>query len=72
MLITCICTYTLTHTHTQEFFISKERAVQVRSGSRVGSSDFGVNAKRLNYIAKGLREGGWTIEDISPATHPVP
>jgi len=39
-----------THTHTQEFFISKDRTVQVRSASRVGSSDFGVNAKRLNYI----------------------
>ena len=34
-----------------EFYMAKDGAVQVRSGSRVGSSDFGVNAKRLNYIA---------------------
>ena len=53
-----------------EFFISKDRQVQVRSGSRVGSSDFGVNAKRLNYIAAGLRDKGWTIDDITPQTHP--
>ena len=34
-----------------EFYMAEDGAVQVRSGSRVGSSDFGVNAKRLNYIA---------------------
>ena len=33
--------------------------VAVRSASRVGDSDFGVNAKRLNYIAARLREKGW-------------
>ena len=53
-----------------EFFINGDRKVQVRSASRVGSSDFGVNAKRLNYIASGLRESGWTIAEITPKTHP--
>lgn len=54
-----------------EFAISEDRkGVQVRSSSRVGSSDFGVNAKRLNYIAAGLREKGWSIDEISPASHP--
>ena len=53
-----------------EFFITEDRSVQVRSSSRVGSSDFGVNAKRLNYIAAGLRDKGWAIEEITPQTHP--
>ena len=29
--------------------------VAARSSSRVSDSDFGVNAKRINFIAKGLR-----------------
>ena len=37
-------------------------AVQVRSSSRVGYLDFGVNAKRLNYIAQQLRSRGWDAE----------
>jgi len=52
-----------------EFAISKDRSVQVRSSSRVGATDFGVNAKRLNYIAAGLRSSGWTADDITPKTH---
>jgi len=43
--------------------------VMVRSSSRVGQTDFGVNAARLNYIAAGLREQGWTIDEITPKTH---
>ena len=39
--------------------------VAVRSASRVGDSDFGVNAKRVNYIAKGLREKGWTAAAVA-------
>merc|ERR1719163_281934 len=53
-----------------EFYMAEDGAVQVRSGSRVGSSDFGVNAKRLNYIAAGLRKEGWTIDEITAKTHP--
>ena len=52
-----------------EFAIAEDRTVQVRSSSRVGSSDFGVNAKRLNYIAAGLRKNGWSIDEITPKTH---
>jgi uncharacterized protein (DUF1499 family) len=32
----------------------------------VGDSDFGVNPKRINYIAKGLREKGWAAEGVKP------
>ncbi len=49
--------------------IGGERAVQVRSSSRVGYLDFGVNAKRLNYIAKALRAEGWDAKGVDPATH---
>mmetsp|Transcript_31802 Transcript_31802/g.66892 ORF Transcript_31802/g.66892 Transcript_31802/m.66892 type:complete len:222 (-) Transcript_31802:227-892(-) len=34
-------------------------SVAVRSSSRVGDSDLGVNAKRLNYISAALRAEGW-------------
>ena len=43
--------------------------IQVRSSSRVGYLDFGVNAKRLNYIAKSLREDGWDAPGVDPSTH---
>ena len=39
-------------------------AVQVRSSSRVGYLDYGVNAKRLNYIAQQLRNRGWDAEGV--------
>ena len=44
-------------------------AVQVRSSSRLGYLDFGVNAKRINYIAKALREKGWEAEGVALETH---
>ena len=34
---------------------------QVRSQSRVGESDMGVNAKRVSYLAAELKEKGWAI-----------
>lgn len=43
--------------------------VMVRSASRVGVTDFGVNAVRLNCIAAKLRAKGWTIAEITPETH---
>jgi uncharacterized protein (DUF1499 family) len=46
-----------------------ERAVQVRSSSRLGYLDFGVNAKRLNYIAKALRAKGWDAPGVDYKTH---
>ena len=45
------------------------KGVMVRSASRVGVTDFGVNAVRLNYIASKLRAKGWTIAEITPQTH---
>ncbi|KAJ8598137.1 hypothetical protein CTAYLR_007426 [Chrysophaeum taylorii] len=38
--------------------------VQVRSSSRVGDSDLGVNAKRINYIAQALQAKGWDAPAI--------
>merc|ERR1712157_238636 len=40
--------------------------VAVRSSSRVGDSDLGVNSKRLNYIAKALTAKGWTAGAVNP------
>ncbi|CAE7835518.1 KIF18A [Symbiodinium sp. CCMP2592] len=36
-----------------------DSSVAVKSASRLGDSDFGVNAKRCNYIAAALRAKGW-------------
>ncbi|EJK58322.1 hypothetical protein THAOC_21568 [Thalassiosira oceanica] len=36
-------------------------AFEVRSSSRVGDSDLGVNGKRLAYIGNILKEKGWSI-----------
>jgi uncharacterized protein (DUF1499 family) len=44
-------------------------AVQVRSSSRIGYLDFGVNAKRLNYIAQDLRAKGWTAPGVDFSVH---
>lgn len=46
-----------------------EHAVQVRSSSRVGYLDFGVNAKRINYIAKQLRGQGWDAVGVDYDSH---
>ena len=37
----------------------EETGVSIRSSSRTGASDLGVNAKRINYIAAALRAKGW-------------
>jgi len=44
--------------------------VLVRSSSRLGYLDYGVNALRLNWISERLRERGWTAEELTPTTHP--
>merc|ERR1712008_273601 len=44
------------------------QGIMVRSASRVGVTDFGVNAIRLNYIADKLRQNGWKIAEITPET----
>lgn len=43
--------------------------IQVRSASRVGITDFGVNGIRLNYLASKLREKGWTVDEITDKSH---
>lgn len=45
------------------------RIFQVRSSSRLGFLDLGVNAKRLNWISKALRAKGWTAPAITRDTH---
>jgi len=46
-----------------------DRNVQVRSSSRIGYLDFGVNAKRLNWIAKALRQKDWKAAGVDFDTH---
>jgi uncharacterized protein (DUF1499 family) len=50
-------------------FAVMDGAVQVRSSSRLGYLDFGVNAKRLNAIAAALRKLGWEAEGVNFKTH---
>ena len=52
-----------------EFAMSADGTVMVRSASRVGQTDFGVNAKRLNFLASALRDKGWAIDEITAKTH---
>ena len=35
--------------------------VEVRSSSRMGSSDLFVNKKRLEYLGRRLKEMGWNV-----------
>ena len=53
-----------------EWLLGKDGLVTLRSSSRVGSTDFGVNGKRLNFIADGLRKSGWKIDEITTKSHP--
>lgn len=53
-----------------EWLMGKDGLVTVRSSSRVGQTDFGVNASRLNYIAAELRKKGWVIDEITAKSHP--
>ena len=47
------------------------KLVRVRSASRTGFLDFGVNAKRINWFASALNsKGGWSTVLITPETHP--
>jgi uncharacterized protein (DUF1499 family) len=43
--------------------------VHVRSSSRIGYLDYGVNAKRLNYLAAALRAKGWDSPGVDLKTH---
>lgn len=53
-----------------EFAITGGKGVQVRSSSRIGSLDLGVNAKRLNWISADLRAKGWTAPAITKEDYP--
>lgn len=46
-----------------------DNVVQVRSASRLGYLDFGVNAKRINYLANALRQKGWDAPGVLLETH---
>ncbi len=51
-------------------FAVTNKGVQVRSSSRIGSQDLGVNAKRLNWISAELRAKGWTAPTIIKDDYP--
>ncbi len=48
----------------------KINQVEVRSSSRLGYLDYGVNSRRLNYLAKALRDLGWDAPGVDLKTHP--
>ena len=51
-------------------FAVTDGEVQVRSSSRLGFLDLGVNAKRLNWISAELRAKGWTAPAITEEDYP--
>jgi len=51
-------------------FAVTDGGVQVRSSSRTGFLDLGVNAKRLNWISAELRGKGWTAPAITKEDYP--
>eukprot|EP00550_Attheya_septentrionalis_P004097 CAMPEP_0198294108 /NCGR_PEP_ID=MMETSP1449-20131203/20704_1 /TAXON_ID=420275 /ORGANISM="Attheya septentrionalis, Strain CCMP2084" /LENGTH=282 /DNA_ID=CAMNT_0043993965 /DNA_START=117 /DNA_END=963 /DNA_ORIENTATION=- len=50
-------------------YLGGDRVVNIRSSSRVGYLDFGVNAKRVNYIANILKAKGWNAPGVDFASH---
>lgn len=48
---------------------SENLVVQVRSSSRIGYLDYGVNAKRLNFIAETMRAKRWDSPGVDLKTH---
>lgn len=47
----------------------KDNSVQVRSSSRLGYLDYGVNAIRINYLADALKAKGWDAPGVELETH---
>eukprot|EP00522_Entomoneis_paludosa_P008589 CAMPEP_0172441940 /NCGR_PEP_ID=MMETSP1065-20121228/2448_1 /TAXON_ID=265537 /ORGANISM="Amphiprora paludosa, Strain CCMP125" /LENGTH=188 /DNA_ID=CAMNT_0013191571 /DNA_START=20 /DNA_END=586 /DNA_ORIENTATION=- len=43
--------------------LSSGSVVQVKSASRIGDSDLGVNQKRLQFLGASLRAQGWTVPE---------
>lgn len=53
-----------------EFLLHDSKGVVgVRSASRTGFLDFGVNAKRINWFATALSEKGWSTVPVTPKDH---
>ncbi|CAJ1395130.1 unnamed protein product [Effrenium voratum] len=50
--------------------VDSESQVLVRSASRLGYLDLGVNAKRLNWISQRLRDRGWAAPKITAELFP--
>jgi len=48
---------------------SGKDSVQLRSSSRVGYLDYGVNAKRINFLAEAMRAKGWEAPGVDLDTH---
>merc|ERR1712071_55849 len=44
-----------------KFEVEDSGTIQIKSASRVGDSDFGVNANRVDFLGKALKEKGWTV-----------
>jgi hypothetical protein len=44
---------------------SQQLRFELRSKSRVGASDYGVNKKRINYLAEALRKKGWDAPKVT-------
>ena len=47
-----------------EIRVGNNGVMSVRSASREGGFDYGVNATRLNYIASLLKQKGWSVSMI--------
>ena len=45
--------------------IADSGVVEVKSASRIGESDLGVNKKRLDFLAEKLIADGWTVPSAS-------
>ena len=51
-------------------FLARDGLVQVRTSSRVGYLDYGVNAKRYNWFAKKLGSfNGWKTKPVLLKEH---
>ena len=46
-----------------EIMITNSNKVQLRSSSRIGKSDFGVNRKRLLFLGEKAKELGWDVPE---------
>mmetsp|Transcript_33620 Transcript_33620/g.41179 ORF Transcript_33620/g.41179 Transcript_33620/m.41179 type:complete len:207 (+) Transcript_33620:40-660(+) len=45
--------------------MGEDGSLEVRSASRMGSSDLGVNKKRIDFLGDGLRRRGWNVPEVN-------